>query len=296
MKDSRKGIILAGGYGTRLSPTTQAISKQLIPIYNKPMIYYPLTTLMLAGIREVLIITTPQDNKIFKRLFKDGSHLGMRIEYEIQIKPRGLAEAFIISEDFIENKNSALILGDNLFHGQNFESTLEKVSRNANSSATIFAHLVKDPERYGIVEFNSLQDVISIEEKPEVPKSNYAVTGLYFYDESVCERAKTLKPSKRGELEITDLNNLYLKDGELKVELLGRGMVWLDTGTFDSLHDASSYIRTIESRQRLKVGCPEEIAFRMGWINEIQLEKLAKNNPKEPYNMYLLNILEDVKK
>ncbi len=294
MKNSRKGIILAGGYGTRLSPTTQAISKQLIPIYNKPMIYYPITTLMLSGIREILIITTPQDNEIFKRLFLDGSHLGMKVEYKIQKEPRGLAEAFIISEDFIDNHNSALILGDNLFHGQNFKSTLEKVSRNINRGATIFAHLVNDPERYGIVEFNSYKEVISIEEKPKVPKSNYAITGLYFYDESVCERAKTLKPSKRGELEITDLNNLYLKDGELKVELLGRGMVWLDTGTFNSLHDASSYIRTIESRQRLKVGCPEEIAFRMGWINEIQLGELANKNPKAPYNKYLLNILEDI--
>ncbi len=290
----RKGIILAGGYGTRLSPITKAISKQLIPIYDKPMVYYPLTTLMLAGIREVLIITTPKDKEIFERLFADGSQLGMRIEYEIQYEPKGLAEAFIISEKFLHQSYSALILGDNLFHGNNLKSILQNTSNNFSEDATIFAYLVNDPTRYGIVEFNSSYEVLSIKEKPEKPKSNFAITGLYFYDNTVCARAKTLTPSYRGELEITDLNNLYLKDKKLKVNLLGRGMVWLDTGTCDSLHEASSYIRTIENRQGLKIGCIEEVAYRMGWINETKLTNLIETNVNSSYSKYLLNLIKNI--
>lgn len=293
MNKSRKGIILAGGYGSRLHPITKAISKQLIPIYDKPMIYYPITTLMLSGIREICIITSPQDQNIFKRFFFDGSQLGMRIEYKIQNEPNGLAEAFIISEDFIEGSHSSLILGDNLFHGNNFKSILQNASNEFSNNARIFGYPVSDPQRYGIVEFNSSMEVLSIEEKPIKPKSNFAVTGLYYYDDTVCERAKLLKPSSRGELEITDLNNSYLRDNKLKVELLGRGMVWLDTGTCDSLHEASSYIRTIENRQGLKVGCPEEVAFRMGWITENELIKLAEKNLKSEYGKYLIDILKD---
>ena len=293
MKKCRKGIILAGGYGTRLNPITKAISKQLIPIYDKPMIYYPITTLMLSGIREICIITSPQDKDIFKRFFLDGSQLGMRIDYRIQNAPNGLAEAFLIAEDFIEGNHSSLILGDNLFHGNNFKSILQNANNEFSDNARIFGYLVSDPKRYGIVEFNSSMEVLSIEEKPIKPKSNFAVTGLYFYDDTVCERAKLLKPSSRGELEITDLNNSYLRDNKLKIELLGRGMVWLDTGTFDSLHEASSYIRTIENRQGLKVGCPEEVAFRMGWITENELIKLAEKNLKSQYGKYLIDILKD---
>ena len=291
MNKCRKGIILAGGYGSRLYPITKAISKQLIPIYDKPMIYYPLTTLMLSGIREIVIITTPYDKEIFRRLLSDGSQIGISIEYRVQKEPKGLAEAFIIAEDFIKNSHVALILGDNLFHGHNFKSILQNIANDFSHNATIFAYLVRDPNRYGIVQFNSSLEVISLEEKPILPKSKYAVTGLYFYDSSVCERVKTLSPSKRGELEITDLNNLYLKEKKLKVELLGRGMVWLDTGTCDSLNQASSYINTIENRQGLKVGCPEEVAFRMGWIDENQLIKLAESSSKNQYGEYLLNLL-----
>ncbi len=293
MKKCRKGIILAGGHGTRLNPITKAISKQLIPIYDKPMIYYPITTLMLSGIREICIITSPQDKDIFKRFFLDGSQLGMRIEYRMQNEPNGLAEAFLIAEDFIEGNHCSLILGDNLFHGNNFKSILQNATNEFSDNARIFGYLVSDPQRYGIVEFNSSMEVLSIEEKPLKPKSNFAVTGLYYYDDTVCERAKLLKPSSRGELEITDLNNSYLRDNKLKVELLGRGMVWLDTGTFDSLHEASSYIRTIENRQGLKVGCPEEVAFRMGWITENELIKLAEKNLKSQYGKYLIDILKD---
>ena len=289
----RKGIILAGGYGTRLRPITQVVSKQLIPIYDKPMIYYPLTTLMLAGIREVLIITTPKDLKIFEELFSDGSKLGMTIKYRSQSEPKGLADAFIISEQFISNNHSALILGDNLFYGHKLKSILENTSNSFSQNATIFAHLVNDPNRYGIVEFDSSSKVISIEEKPQYPKSNYAISGLYFYDNTVCERAKTLKPSLRGELEITDLNNLYLNDQQLEVKLLGRGMVWLDTGTYESLHEASSYIKTIENRQGLKIGCPEEVAFRMGWITKKEVLKQAENYLTSPYGEYLIKVIEE---
>ena len=295
MNKFRKGIILAGGYGTRLYPITKAISKQLIPIYDKPMIYYPLTTLMLSGIREILIITTPYDQEIFKRLLSDGSQLGMRIEYEVQKEPKGLAQAFIIAENFIKDSHVALILGDNLFHGHNLSSILQNKANDFSCDANIFAHLVSEPNRYGIVEFNSSLKVISIEEKPIIPKSKYAVTGLYFYDNTVCERVKTLLPSKRGELEITDLNNLYLEEKKLKVELLGRGMVWLDTGTCDSLNQASSYINTIENRQGLKVGCPEEVAYRMGWIDANQLIKLAEQSIYSEYGKYLLNLFEEKK-
>ena len=257
------------------------------------MIYYPLTTLMLAGIREVLIITTPKDLKIFEELFSDGSKLGMTIKYRSQSEPKGLADAFIISEQFISDNHSALILGDNLFYGHKLKSILENTSNNFSQNATIFAHLVNDPNRYGIVEFDSSSKVISVEEKPQYPKSNYAISGLYFYDNTVCERAKTLKPSLRGELEITDLNNLYLNDQKLEVKLLGRGMVWLDTGTYESLHEASSYIKTIENRQGLKIGCPEEVAFRMGWITKKQVLKQAENYLTSPYGEYLMKVIEE---
>ena len=292
MKAKRKGIILSGGTGSRLYPITKAISKQLVPIYDKPMIFYPLSTLMLNGIKEFLIITTEADKGVFKNLLGDGSQLGISIQYSIQHSPDGIAQAFFIAKDFLGDSPSALILGDNLFHG---DGLIEKLnSCNAKKiGASIIACPVKDPERYAVVDFDRTQKVVNLEEKPLEPKSNLAVTGLYFYDNTVCDRVKELKPSGRGELEITDLNNLYLKDNQLWIEKMGRGMVWLDTGTFDSLHEAGSYIRTIEHRQDLKVGCPEEVAWRMGYINNEQLEKLAKPLFKSGYGTYLLNLLKE---
>ncbi len=289
---TRKGIILAGGTGTRLHPITKAVSKQLIPVYDKPMVFYPLTTLMLAGIREVLLITTPNDQPAFKRLLGDGSHWGMSIDYLVQPSPDGLAQAFLIGKDFLAGSSVALVLGDNLFHGHDLVPQL--VTTNlAAQPATVFAYPVSDPERYGVVEFQKDGRVLSIEEKPLKPKSKYAVTGLYFYDETIVERAKSVQPSERGELEITDLNLQYLEEGSLRVELMGRGMAWLDTGTCDSLHDAASYIRTLEHRQGLKVGCPEEVAWRQGWINSQELAVLAEPLRKSGYGDYLLQILKN---
>ena len=290
-----KGIILAGGAGTRLNPLTKAISKQLIPVYDKPMIYYPLSTLMLAGIKDVLIISTPQDLPKFRELFGDGREMGLNIAYKEQPKPEGIAQAFIIGEEFISKDSVCLILGDNIFYGHNFSMTLQKMA-GLREGACIFGYWVSDPQRYGIVEFNENNEVISIEEKPKYPKSNYAVPGLYFYDNEVVDIAKNLKPSDRGELEITDVNLTYLKKGNLKVELLGRGYAWLDTGTPDSLLDASNYIATMERRQELKIGCIEEVAFRMGYIDKNQFEGIIERLPVNDYRKYLEMILKEEQK
>ena len=287
----RKGIILAGGTGSRLFPMTKVISKQLLPVYDKPMIFYPLSTLMLAGINEILIITTPNDLYSFKSLLGNGEEIGVRIKYSVQPKPNGIAEAFIIGEEFISNSPVALILGDNIFYGQG----ISKILKNANKKtcSSIFAYRVVDPERYGVVEFSKDLKARGIEEKPEKPKSNFAITGIYFYDNTAVEKAKTIKASNRGELEITDLNRLYLEEGSLNVEVFNRGIAWLDTGTVDSLHEASSFIRTIEHRQGLKISCPEEIAWRNGWISNDKLKKLALGYLKSGYGSYLLSLLED---
>ncbi len=289
----RKGIILAGGTGSRLYPITKSINKQLLPVYNKPMIYYPLTTLMLMGIREILIICNPYDLENFKNLLGDGSSWGLSIIYKVQLKPEGLAQAFIIADNFLEGYKSVLILGDNLFYGHDFPSQLIKASKQ-KEGGTIFAYQVNDPKRYGVVEFDKEYNVLSLQEKPKKPKSKYAVTGIYLYDESVREKVKRISFSKRGELEITDLNNIYLKEKNLKVELLGRGITWLDTGTYDSLIEAGSFIKTIESKQGLMIGCPEEIAWRNEWINSDDLFKLSKKYKKSNYGEYLINLLKDI--
>lgn len=286
-----KGIILAGGSGTRLYPLTKVISKQLMPIYDKPMIYYPLSTLMLAGIKDILVITTPRDSESFQNLLGDGSQWGIKISYKVQPSPDGLAQAFIIGEEFINGEGCALILGDNIFYGHDL-SKLVKIATQKENGATIFAYYVKDPERYGIVEFDKNRKAISLEEKPEKPKSNFAVTGLYFYDKNVVEYAKSIKPSARGELEITDLNKIYLEKGNLNVETLGRGYAWLDTGTHESLLQAASFVETVQDRQGLKIACPEEIAYNLGYINKDKLKELAKPLAKNEYGQYLLAIAD----
>ncbi len=287
-----KGIILAGGSGTRLYPVTHVISKQLLPVYDKPMIYYPLSTLMLAGIRDILVISTPQDTRRFEELLGNGARWGLNLRYAVQARPEGLAQAFLIGREFVAGDACALVLGDNIFYGQSFSRHLQRAAR-LEDGAVVFAYRVQNPERYGVVEFDSAGNAISLEEKPSHPKSHYAVTGLYFYDNEVVERAASLKPSPRGELEITDLNRLYLDAGKLTVQVMGRGMAWLDTGTHDSLFEAGLFVQTIQQRQGLKIACPEEIAFRLGYISRAELEKLAQPIFKSGYGQYLMEVASE---